>query len=140
MSQDTEPSKKSGEEEEVPETRETEKEPEQEPIEEEEEYDGERVLTVSFFPEVLSAPKWNRASKTVKILKGDIKKRIKYVEDPLSGRETRIDQPIIKISPKLNDKLHNRGGKGVPRKVRVRVLYTIRDPEQGRVKLQIKPI
>lgn len=101
----------------------------------EKEYDGERFFTTHFYPEILSAPTWKRSSRAIKALKDNVRKQIKYVEDPLSGRRTRIENSIIKISPKLNEKIHKD-----PRKIRVRVNYKILDPEEGRVQLHVQPI
>ncbi|NIQ05411.1 MAG: hypothetical protein GWO20_06695 [Candidatus Korarchaeota archaeon] len=103
--------------------------------EEEEEYDGERFLTVSLFPRVLSAPKWRRSRKAIKLLKSDIQKYIKYVEEPLTGKRTRITRPEITISPKINEEIHS-----VPRKIRVKVAYKIVDPDRGRVSLSVEPL
>lgn len=105
------------------------------PEEEEEEFDGERFLTVSLFPRVLSAPKWRRSRKAIKVLKSDIQKHIKYVEEPLTGKRTRITRPEITISPKVNEEIH-----AVPRKIRVKVAYKIVDPDRGRVSLSVEPL
>lgn len=103
--------------------------------EEEEEYDGERFVTVSLFPTLLSTPTWQRSSKAVKVMKEKIQKHVKYVEDPLSGQRTRIERPVIKVSPQLNEQLHTE-----PRKIRVKVNYKILDPERGRVRLDLQAI
>lgn len=103
--------------------------------EEEEEYDGERFVTVSLFPKLLSTPNWQRSSKAVKVMKDKVRKHVKYVEDPLSGQRTRIERPLIKVSPQLNEELHTE-----PRKIRVKVNYKILDPERGRVRLDLQVI
>lgn len=108
---------------------------EEELEEEEEEYDGERFVTVSLFPKLLSTPNWQRSSKAVKVMKEKIRKHVRYVEDPLSGQRTRIERPLIKVSPQLNEELH-----AEPRKIRVKINYKILDPEKGRVRLDLQAI
>ena len=104
-----------------------------------EDYDGERFLTVRFYPRLLSVAKWKRASRSVKILREKITKYIKNVEDPISGRKIRIKNPTIWISPEMNALLWSRGAKNPPRKVRVRVLYKIIDADEGEVELRVFP-
>jgi len=101
--------------------------------------DGERLLTVRFYPRILSAPKWKRAKKAVKVLRELVIKYVKNVEDPRSGQKIRIKRPVVWISPKLNEVIWSRGAKNPPRRMRVRVLYKIQDAERGEVELRVFP-
>ncbi len=104
-----------------------------------EDYDGERFLTVRFYPKLLSVAKWKRASRAVKILREKVRKYVKNVEDPVSGKKIRIKTPTIWISPEMNAVVWSRGAKNPPRKVRVRILYKIVDADEGEVELRVFP-
>lgn len=104
-----------------------------------EDYDGERFLTVRFYPKLLSVAKWKRASRSVKVLKEKVAKYVKNVEDPSRGKKIRIRNPTIWISPEMNALLWSRGAKNPPRKVRVRILYKIIDADNGEVELRVFP-
>lgn len=104
-----------------------------------EDYDGERFLTVRFYPKLLSAAKWKRAKKAIKILQEKILKYVKNVEDPISGKKIRVKKPTLWISPEMNALIWSRGAKNPPRRVRVRVLYKIVSSEDGEVELRVFP-
>ncbi|MHA1616021.1 MAG: hypothetical protein ACTSX9_01780 [Candidatus Njordarchaeales archaeon] len=108
-------------------------------IEEKTEGDGERLLTIRLYPRILSAPKWKRAKKAVKVLRELVTKYVKNIEDPKSGEKIRIKKPFVWISPELNELIWSRGAKNPPRRVRVRVLYKILDSEKGEVELRVFP-
>ncbi|MGQ4890976.1 MAG: hypothetical protein ACP6IP_00630 [Candidatus Njordarchaeia archaeon] len=84
--------------------------------------DAERLLTVRFYPKLLSAPKWKRAKKAAKILRELVQKYVKYAPDPDSGEKIRINRSYVWVSPKVNEIIWSRGAKNPPRKLRVRVL------------------
>jgi len=107
--------------------------------EKKEDYDGERFLTVRFYPRILSAAKWKRAKKAVKTLRELVLKYVKNVEDPNTGKKIRIKKPSVWISPEMNALIWSRGAKNPPRKVRVRILYKIVDSENGEVELRVFP-
>lgn len=107
--------------------------------EKKEDYDGERYLTIRFYPRLLSVAKWKRASRAVKILRERVIKYVKNVEDPISGRKIRIKNPTVWVSPEMNAVLWSRGAKNPPRKVRVRVLYKITDADEGQAELRVFP-
>ncbi len=104
-----------------------------------EDYDGERFLTIRFYPRVLSAPKWKRAKKAIKVLKERILKYVKNVEEPGSGRKIRIHKPILWVSPEVNEVIWSRGARNPPRKIRVKVFYKIIDADKGEVELRVFP-
>ena len=108
-------------------------------IEEKTEGDGERLLTIRLYPRILSAPKWKRAKKAVKVLRELVTKYVKNIEDPKSGEKIRIKKPFVWISHELNELIWSRGAKNPPRRVRVRVLYKILDSEKGEVELRVFP-
>lgn len=118
-----------------------------------EEKDDERFLTISFSPKLIkSAPKWKRARRAVKILREFISKHVKYVEVTVDQAGTkskvRITEPIIWISPQVNEILWSRGAKNPPSRIRVKVLIKVdeifRDPEGRtigcRAELKVFPI
>jgi len=105
-----------------------------------EEYDGERILTVRFYPDILSAPKWKRAKKAMKVLRQKVVKYVKNVREKRTDREVRVKVPIVWISPEVNEIVWSRGAKNPPRRIRVRVLYKVLDAENGRVELKILPM
>ncbi len=107
--------------------------------EKKEDYDGERFLTVRFYPRILSAAKWKRAKKAVKTLRELVLKYVKNVEDPNTGKKIRIKKPSVWISPEMNALIWSRGAKNPPRKVRVRILYKIVDSDNGEVELRVFP-
>lgn len=84
--------------------------------------DSERLLTIKFYPKLLTAPKWKRAKKAAKILKELVVKYVKYATDPETGEKIRINRSYVWISPRVNEKIWSRGAKNPPRKLRVRVL------------------
>jgi len=104
-----------------------------------EDFDGERFLSIRFYPKLLSAPKWKRAKKAVKILQERIKKYVKNIEDPNTGKKIRIKKPLIWLSPDMNELIWSRGARNPPRKVRVRVLYKIINADEGEVELRVFP-
>ncbi len=105
-----------------------------------EEYDGERILTVRFYPDILSAPKWKRAKKAMKVLRQKVIKYVKNVREKRTDREVRVKDPIVWISPEVNEIVWSRGAKNPPRRIRIKVLYKVLDAENGRVELKVLPM
>lgn len=119
-----------------------------------EEKDDERFLTIRFSPKIIkSAPRWKRAGRAIKILKEFINKHVKYVEatvDETTGTKSRvrITEPVIWISPQVNDIIWSRGATNPPKKIRIRVLIKvdeiIRDsegrPTGCRAELKVFPV
>jgi len=105
-----------------------------------EEYDGERILTVRFYPDILSAPKWKRAKKAMKVLRQKVIKYVKNVREKRTDREVRVMDPIVWISPEVNEIVWSRGAKNPPRRIRIKVLYKVLDAENGRVELKVLPM
>jgi len=111
--------------------------------EEEEIY--ERVMTVRFFPRILSAPKWKRAKKAAKVLRELVDKYVKYMPHPETGNKVRLLKRKIWIHPKVNEQIWSRGAKNPPRKLRIRVVVKVlegeREREQGLpVELRVLPV
>ena len=101
-------------------------------IEKREEKDDERFLTIHFSPKLLkSAPLWKRARKAMKLLQRFVEKHIKYVEATIDEAGTRakvrITEPIIWVSPEVNEIIWSRGAKNPPKRIRVRVLIKVEE-------------
>jgi len=123
-------------------------------LEKQEEKDDERYMTIRFSPKLLkSAPLWKRSRRAIRLLQQFILKHIKYVEatiDEATGTraKVRITEPVVWISPEVNEIIWSRGSKNPPKKVRIRVLIKvediIRDPEGKpigcRAELRVFPI
>ena len=118
-----------------------------------EEKDDERYLTIRFSPKLLKrAPLWKRARKAMKLLQQFVQRYIKYVEATVDEAGTRakvrITEPIVWISPEVNEIIWSRGAKNPPKRIRIRVLIKveeiIRDPEGKptgcRAELKVFPI
>ena len=101
--------------------------------------DGERILTVRFFPEITSAPRWKWAKKAVSILREKILKHCKQFEDPTTGKKIRPEEREIWISPELNAMIWSRGSKNPPRTIRVKIVYKFLDEERKSVELRVFP-
>ncbi len=111
----------------------------------EEEKIYERVLTIRFFPRILSAPKWKRAKKAAKVLRELVDKYVKYAPHPETGNKVRLIKRKIWIHPKINEQIWSRGAKNPPRRIRVRVVIKAiegeREKEKGLpVELRVMPI
>lgn len=101
--------------------------------------DGERIMTIRFFPWIKAAPRWKWAKKAVKILRERILKLCKYFEDPTTHKKIRPEKREVWISPTLNALIWSRGAKNPPRRVRVRIIYKFLDPEKKSVELRVFP-
>ena len=106
----------------------------------EEDFDGERYLTLRFYPKLLSAAKWKRAKRAMSLLQELVIKYVKNIQNPVTNKTLRIRKPIVWISPKMNEYIWSRGAKNPPRRVRVRVLYKIINDRKGEVELRVFPI
>jgi len=105
----------------------------------------ERVLTIRFFPRILSAPKWKRAKKAAKVLRELVDKYVKYAPHPETGNKVRLIKRRIWIHPKINEQIWSRGAKNPPRRIRVRVVIKAIEGEKERekglpVELRVMPI
>jgi len=123
-------------------------------IEKMEEKDDERFMTIRFSPKHLkTAPLWKRSRRAMKLLADHIYKHVKYVEatiDETTGAraKVRITEPILWISPQINEIIWSRGSKNPPKKIRVRVLIKVEEilrdsegrPTGCRAELKVFPI
>ncbi len=101
--------------------------------------DGERILTVRFFPGITSAPRWKWAKKAVSILREKILKHCKQFEDPTTGKKIRPKEREVWISPELNAIIWSRGSKNPLRTIRVKIVYKFLDDEKKSVELRVFP-
>ncbi len=92
--------------------------------------DSERLLTIRFYPKLLSTPKWKRAKRASRILRELVQRYVKYAPDPETGEKIRINRPYVWVSPKVNEVIWSRGARNPPRKLRVRVLIKFMDVDK----------
>ena len=107
---------------------------------EEEKYIAERIMTIRFYPKLLSTPKWKRAKKAAKLLREFVDKYVKYAPHPETREKVRLDRKYIWIHPKVNELIWSRGAKNPPRKLRVRVVIRFLEPErkEGRTEAELR--
>ncbi len=106
----------------------------------EEKYVVERIMTVRFYPKLLSAPKWKRAKRAAKLLREMVDKYVKYAPHPDTKEKIRLDRKYIWIHPKVNELIWSRGAKNPPRKLRVRIVIKFLEPErkEGKVEAELR--
>ena len=122
-------------------------------VEKMEDKDDERFITVRFSPKLIkSAPLWKRARRAMRLLQRFVYKHIKYVEATIDEAGTRakvrITEPIIWVSPQVNELIWARGARNPPKRMRLRVLIKVEEvirDEEGkptgcRAELRVFPV